>query len=709
MRNLLSRLGLLRISLALFIGCYGHQGIAQYTFQNDGTVSDAVYGLEGLMAGTGPGGLGCTLPVVYKNANDQLKSKHGAPIDGLQMRNSLLDQLQLTPYKDTPTTFFDGFVTRLFDTPSTNNVFGALTDQELLGVVQPATDPNALLMWKVDSSILKYDCTSLLKIAAKATANYSYLNLASLQSSFDGSESTSSSKSVVILTGHAQSLFDVYYGNNGTPTQRLFAAIKAIEWYKSPLVGTMASADQRLRHLSEAQIISYASMQNITSNQNIAASLSASLSSIPVVSVSASGSTSLQLSNAFQQMSNSFKTFYFNANATALPALSDLVKKAQGAIILNGAEVNNGTGSAAVFPKQVVQLQGTINGWPISSCNDSLWNGGVSDTNNFSFSGSHLQQASANTIDGFPVCTVSFAATVSSAATSGSYDPKFTLTYKGDTNISFIVPMPSTLVNVVTVPTFTASNVQPVPVPTPTSGAGGPTAQILWVLNGSTITNGETIQSYSIDPTNKCSLADGTVLQLSSEFTSAFNSSPTYPLVFGASATTSQSVVSPGIYQTIWLGFYGNTSTYDMFAPLSSYQSCTLGGNLHMTINGGAVDSPFTSAISFPPKRAAVSVKSIDCGQPAASPNTLSLAASTNGIACTLYGSNLDLASQVVISGGGINLTEALSLGKDSSQAKFNLPQADIPKLTKNTTYSITINLSAGPPMPSAVNLLVGQ
>jgi hypothetical protein len=342
-------------------------------------------------------------------------------------------------------------------------------------------------------------------------------------------------------------------------------------------------------------------------------------------------------------------------------------------------------------------VKGDFAGWPPSLCAAQLWTGSVNASSPFSFSGVQMQQSTA-TSEGFPVCTINISAKVNDNASSQTYDPGFTLSYKNDSAVSLVLPLPTSLqVKVVTIPTFTVTAIAPVPVVVPP--AVPPVGQIkfLWALNGSIVNNGQTIQSYSIDPVLNCLPSDGTpsTLGLDSIFATTFGTQPAVPIVFATSAATTSVVNNPTVYQTVWLGYSADTAVYDTLAPLSAWQSqsCALGGIVKMTINGTTVNSPFSAKIPFPPKRAAMSIRTLDCAQPIASPNTISFSASTSGSTCSVFGADLDLASQLILSGDSVNLPFPLTMLKDSSQARFTLQASDIARLKAGSSYNMTLVL----------------
>jgi hypothetical protein len=222
-------------------------------FQIDGTVSNAVSKIQSALLDV----TGCHLPTLVYQSPDTKGRKQN--FDGNAFHDTLMASLQLTADAQQPTTFYNAYVTRLFDTPSSNQIFGVLNDEELLGVVQSNSDPHAQFLWGVKQATYKYDCNSMMQLSSKTSATYQYLDLATLQASFNAARQGTATNSVIIVTGRAESLYDTYTNPAMKGTEQyLFAKLQAINWQEGPLVTKVADNDKRLNYLSSASIISFA-------------------------------------------------------------------------------------------------------------------------------------------------------------------------------------------------------------------------------------------------------------------------------------------------------------------------------------------------------------------------------------------------------------------------------------------------------------------
>jgi hypothetical protein len=416
--------------------------------------------------------------------------------------------------------------------------------------------------------------------------------------------------------------------------------------------------------------------------------------------LSTQNTLSSQLSQTFQQMSQDFTTFFYNATSRKLSPVVTLVSDAQ-----VGLELSDVTSISPSFAGSAVQIAGKVHGWPKGLCKNAQWNGGVTDTTHFKFGSLYLQSETALDAAGFPVCDFTYSLTVNAAAPLGSYDPGLTITLTKDNTVDFNLPLPATSqAAVVNTPTLafekavfsarTAATTQP------------PTAVVplLWKANGRlTLAPGWVPTSYDISaiPTLSCLYADNTkaddvVLSLQK----VFDSDPLPGILAGA---VTPNLSSTDRFQTFALGVAGGDPTiYNIYAPAGLMVPCTISGNIQMKLADSATGISnlslvaFSVKLPFQPKRGAITINHMACIPTLNSNAELSLAAAAAGEKCTVSGSDPDLATAVSWRGPVNEYRFALTPGSDSSSASFAMSVADVAKLTAGAAYNIAPSDPAG-------------
>lgn len=653
------------------------------------TVSDAVVEIQQRIVSDGP----CALPDrVFRSEKDQAKNQNSVPVDSDAVQKRIISQLALNGEAAKQTARYEGFVTKLLDTPSTNNIFGALDSSELLGISSSTTDPAQLLQWGSDSAILKLNCASLLNYAIDVSGGTgTLLPLASINGSFTGSQKTQSSTSVTILSGFAIAPFALYYYKTSDYHQ-LLAALRAMAWLEGPLAKTSG----RTKYLKSARIISYT--QN--TSQNAASSLAAALSagvSIPLY-LSAKGSLSYQLTNEFALANSKFTTYYYDSEVVDFPTLATLLSTAR--TDFPAFRISPST----VLPGDSVTLQSSVKGFPQDLCKPTgVWDIGLENSSDYDLSTVSIAIGD-DTPDSFPSCNISLTAKSHATLTASVGPPKFTLTFHDDPSISFhVLPSPedgpfSVLQN----PSFSPSEgglayslVQNSP------SSGNPTSQVVWKINGiAQVPAGYTIDRYELDPTPlNCQLSTSEVVPLRGSLSTAYNPAP----AFFDNPNLKLPYASQNI--TILAGLtLGGAVDYNANAPKSALRNCKVNGSLHMYIKGpganGLVDrvAQFTvEGLSFPPRRGTPAVATVTCpGTPAGQAIRLATLDAT-GLTCNTGGSDLDLVQNLTLRlNNNAILSTKLTGGKDSGHASFTIAGADLKKLTASGPYTLYLSDDIG-------------
>lgn len=664
------------------------------------TVSTAVSEIQNTTASSTT----CPMPgVVYKNASDQIKQKNGVPLQAQQILTKLVETLGLTADSAQPVVHYDGFVTRLFDTPSTNDIYGSLPNSELLGLSTSNLDPNSLLQWGTGSATLKLDCASLLNTALDAAGGTgNLLPLATLNGSFSGTHDTTGSTTVNIITGNAQSPFAQYYYQQSGDYKQMLAALRAIVWSESDL----AKVAGRVNYLKKTKFISYALNVDQTAKDTVAASITSGIS-IPLYG-SAKGSVGYQLTNDYQLNVSHFTTYYYESEPSTIPPLSELITKASGdlpAFTLS---------SQAILPGDSVTADAKVQGWPHDLCKSSgVWDISVRNSDDYSLSTISITPGD-DTADGFPVCTILLTAksggTISAAATA----PQFVMKYSADHSVSFVLPTQGPF-TVLQNPSFNPTGGGLMMFPVQNSPSFGPaTSQVLWKINGTVqipSSGGFTVDHYGLDATPlNCAVQGGGTVQLQGTLPTAFDAPPSF--FSGPNLTLPFSSLNVTIIAGLTLG---GAVDYNVLAPKSSLKSCTLTGNLHIYLKNGAGavtdrSAPFSvSGVAFPPVRGVSTILSMDCGQPGPAANPLNLAElGAAGMACNVVGSDLDIRTVLQVKdSSNVIISAKLVAGKDSAHASMSVPASDLKNLVSSAPYSLWLTDDLGNANNSGATLAV--
>lgn len=656
------------------------------------TVSSAVQAIQTTTASSTT----CPLPgSVFKNAKDQISGKNAVPLSSQQVLNKLIQTLRLDNDSSEPVTFYDGFVTRLFDTPSSNDVFGSLPNSELLGISTADLDPNALIQWGTNTSTLKLDCNSLLNIALQASGGLGNLfPLATLNGAFTGSLGTTASTTVNIITGNAQSPFAEYYYQKTGDYKQLFAILRAIAWQESDL----AKVSKRINYIKKAKFISYALNVDQTAKNSVAASISAGVS-IPLY-FSTKDSLSYQLTNDYQLKVSHFTTYYYESEPGAIPPLTELIGNATQDIPAFTLS------SQSILPGDSVTALGKVQGWPPDLCKSTkMWDISLSNASSYKVSTVSIAPGD-DTADKFPTCNISLTAKSESTIPPNTSAPQFVMTLHTDPAVTFPISTaapPAGQFTVLQSPSFNPNGGGLMMYPVQNAPASGPaTTQVLWKVNGivQIPSTGFTIDHYGLDAAPlSCAIKDGATTELQATLPSTFDAPPSF---FASSNLT---LPFSSLNVTIIAGLtLGGSIDYNVAAPKTSLKTCTLSGTLHIFLKDAAgVIADKAAAFSvpgvaFPPVRGLPTITSLDCGGTGPVAGALNLAElSAGGLSCNISGSDLDIRTSIQFESGGTSvITAKLVPGKDSAHAAISIPASDLKKLTSTSPYSLWLSDDSG-------------
>jgi hypothetical protein len=661
-------------------------------------VKDAIGQIQQTVASGSP----CAVPsTVYKTDKDQASQKHGVPIPPDAIQNKILSQLALGADVSQSVTIYDGFVTKLMDTPSADTTFGAHDASELLGISTSTTDPAQLLEWGNGSAILKLDCTSLMNDALDVSAGSgTFLPIISLNGTFSGTQKSQASTNVTIVAGTASAPFAKYYYQPTGDYKQLLASLRGLIWLTSPL----ATTSKRVMYLKSAKIISFT--QNI--NQSAANSLAASITagaSIPLY-LSAKGSVGYQLTNDFALSASRFTTYYYSPEVVNFPPKSELLSKVQSDLPAFSYS------TPSILPGDSVTMQSSVKGFPHDLCKpNGVWD--ITLTNADKYDLSTVSVAIGDdTSDAFPVCNIALTAKSNGTVAAGEGPPQFRLAYHIDTSVYFDVKGDSVF-TVLQSPSFSPTEgALGLTVVQNSPSAGTPVSQVVWKINGiAQVPSSYVIDHYTLDASPlSCKLADNTEVPLRGSFATTYNPAPSY--------FDSPNLTLPYTSQNITIlgGLtLGGAVDYNANAPKSAMKTCTLTGKMHLFVKpaaGGALqDKPATftiAGLSFPPQRGTPTIGLFSCPgtQPGQPVHLASLDAS--GLACDIGGSDLDLRNLASFRlSNAVALATKLTPGKDSGHATISISLSDLKKLTNPLPYSLWLSDELGNENNSGASLTV--
>jgi hypothetical protein len=333
-------------------------------------------------------------PKLAASEKDRTKAPNDSKlIDGTNIITSQLAGSLSIDGKVQPFVYGGSFL-RLLDSIGTFDP--AIGDKNLLGI-GTKIDPAQLNLWGLDQITVKHDCMSLLALVGKAGANYS-IPFFSLSAAFEASRNVSSNQVSTFILGTFQSPYEKLSDPKVDPNQRLFAALKALNWR---LHATDANKNQ---YVSTIHVL--AINKNVTTAES--ASVLANLKAgVNFQILNASGSVAGQLGNSLQANGDSYITYFWDYKMGRLPennVLIDTISQSFG----EGLAPDN----TQVTLMNTITVSGTISGWPRELCDKNLWTL-KTGTN---FSPGQLDMKIVPTSSAFDQCNISAAFSLSSAA-----------------------------------------------------------------------------------------------------------------------------------------------------------------------------------------------------------------------------------------------------------------------------------------------------
>lgn len=316
------------------------------------------------------------------------KLQDGTNLITRQLAGSLSIEPQVQPF------VYNGSFLRLLDSIGTFDP--AVADKNLLGI-GTKIDPTQLNLWGLDQITVKHDCMSLLGLVGKAGANYS-IPFFSLSAAFEASRNVSSNQVSTFILGTFQSPYEKLSDPKVDSNQRLFAALKALNWR---LYAVDANKNQ---YVSTIRVL--AIDKNVTTTES--ASVLANLKSgVNFQIVNASGSVSGQLGNSLQANGESYITYFWDYKVNRLPETN---------ILIDTITQSFGEGLAPdntqITQTNTITASGTISGWPRELCDRNLWTLKTGDN----FSQGALEMKPVPTSSAFDQCNMSAAFSLSQAA-----------------------------------------------------------------------------------------------------------------------------------------------------------------------------------------------------------------------------------------------------------------------------------------------------
>lgn len=312
-----------------------------------------------------------------KPATDTSKLKDGTIVITSQLAGSLSLDNKMQPF------IYRASFLRLLDSVGTFDP--SVPDKQLLGI-GVRIDPSQLNLWGLDQFTVKHDCMSLLALVGKAGANYS-IPFFSLDAAFQATKNISSNQVSTFILGTFQSPYEKLSDPKADSSQRLFAALKALNWR---LNATDATKNQ---YVSTVHVL--AINKNLTTSES--ASVLATLKAgVNFQIVNASGSIAGQLGNSLQTNGDSYITYFWDYKMGRLPevnALVDTVSQMMGQVTTDITQVTQ---------TNTLTATGSISGWPGELCNDSLWKLKTAPN----FSPGQLEMKKVNTTSPFEQCSI---------------------------------------------------------------------------------------------------------------------------------------------------------------------------------------------------------------------------------------------------------------------------------------------------------------
>jgi len=324
-------------------------------------------------------------PRLAKKPGDQNKKLTDSGLaDGTDIiTGQLASVLNIKP--DVKPYVYDASFLRMLDSVSTFDP--GVPNSQLLGIAVHV-DPSQLQLWGTSTSTVKYDCLSMLSLAAQAGGGFS-IPFFSLNAAFQASQSVSSNQTSTFFFGTLQSPFDYMY-HSADPSQRLFAALKALEWRLNNGRDSDSSQDQ---YVATAQFLTVERGSAASERTSFLGNMKAGVT-FPLANLSSQ--ISGQYTTSLQANSTSYITYFWSPKMKSMENVSALTRYVANSLPQMVPDANELTAGTTV------NASTSVSGWPDELCLPGAW---TLITKNSNFSASALAMTGATT-NGWPTCTI---------------------------------------------------------------------------------------------------------------------------------------------------------------------------------------------------------------------------------------------------------------------------------------------------------------